>query len=181
RITREYEDAQDRLFRVQTRLTEIGGSAKALSEAEEALANADAELARSPWTAQQIGDLAARARRAEHDAQRRDMQIADISRKRERATLKAAMQAVKVGSPAELLVVLEQRNEAAMRREEALAHLERIRNDAAAGAAAAEIAKLREEKAQLEQRIATQGFARALADVEADLHKALQRSAAGRQ
>ncbi|TMB36266.1 MAG: hypothetical protein E6J61_00635 [Deltaproteobacteria bacterium] len=271
RITREYEDAQDRLFRVQTRLTEIGGSAKALSEAEEALANADAELARSPWTAQQIGDLAARARRAEHDAQRRDMQIEDISRKRERATedgevaadpfwlspwfngglfvgvaidvvalllghpalalialipflaplvavlryiqvdeerkhlkrhlidlkeqeqavhrrfkeeqatLKAAMQAVKVGSPAELLVVLEQRNEAAMRREEALAHLERIRNDAAAGAAAAEIAKLREEKAQLEQRIATQGFARALADVEADLHKALQRSAAGRQ
>jgi len=271
RITREYEDAQDRLFRVQTRLTEIGGSAKALSEAEEALANADAELARSPWTAQQIGDLAARARRAEHDAQRRDTQIEDISRKRERATedgevaadpfwlspwfngglfvgvaidvvalllghpalalialipflaplvavlryiqvdeerkhlkrhlidlkeqeqavhrrfkeeqatLKAAMQAVKVGSPAELLVVLEQRNEAAMRREEALAHLERIRNDAAAGAAAAEIAKLREEKAQLEQRIATQGFARALADVEADLHKALQRSAAGRQ
>ncbi|TMA21227.1 MAG: hypothetical protein E6J85_08105 [Deltaproteobacteria bacterium] len=101
--------------------------------------------------------------------------------KEEQATLKAAMQAVKVGSPAELLVVLEQRNEAAMRREEALAHLERIRNDAAAGAAAAEIAKLREEKAQLEQRIATQGFARALADVEADLHKAVQRSAAGRQ
>ena len=271
RITREYEDAQDRLFRVQTRLTEIGGSAKALSDAEQALASAEAELSRSPWTAEQIGDLTARARRAEQDAQKRDAQIEEIARKRDRATgdgeasadpfwlspwfngglfvgvaidvvavllahpalalialipflaplvavlrfiqvdeerrhlkrhlqdlkeqeqtvhrrfkeeqapIKAAMQAAKVNTSAELLVILEQRNEAAMRREEALAHLERLRTDAAAGAAAAEIAKLREEKTELEQRIATQGFARALADVEADLHRAVQRSAAGRQ
>jgi len=271
RITREYEDAQDRLFKVQTRLTEIGGSVKALSEAEQTLANADAELARSPWTTEQMGDLAARARRAEQDAQKHAVQLEEIARKRERATadgevaadpfwlnrwfngglflgvaidvvaallgrpslalialipflaplvavlryiqvdeerkhlkrhlqdlkeqeqatnkrfkeeqaaLKAAMQAANVNTPAELLVVLEQRNEAAMRREEALAHLERLRNDAAAGAAAAEIARLREEKTQLEQRIATQGFARALADVEADLHSAVQRSAGGRQ
>jgi hypothetical protein len=271
RITREYEDAQDRLFRVQTRLTEIGGSAKALSDAEEALASADAELARSPWTGDQIGDLAARARRAEQEVQKRDTQMEEIARKRERATedgevsadpfwlspwfngglfvgvaidvvavllghpllallalvpflaplvavlrfiqvdeeqkhlkrhvhelkeqeqavhrrfkeeqalLRAAMQSAKVNTPAELLVVLEQRNEAAMRRDEALAHLERVRTDAAAGAAAAEIAKLRQEKAQLEQRIATQGFARAIADVEADLHGAVGRSAAGRQ
>jgi len=271
RITREYEDAQDRLFRVQTRLTEIGGSVKALSEAEQTLANAEADLARSPWTTEQIRDLAARARRAEHDAQKHGVQLEEIARKRERATadgevaadpfwlspwfngglfvgvaidvvaallarpalalialipflaplvavlryiqvdeerkhlkrhlqdlkeqeqatqkrfkeeqapLKAAMQAASVNNPAELLAVLEQRNEAALRREEALAHLERLRNDAAAGAAAAEIARLREEKIQLEQRISTQGFARALADVEADLHRAVQRSAGGQK
>jgi hypothetical protein len=271
RITRDYEDAQDRLFRVQTRLTEIGGSAKTLSEAEQAVANAEAELARSPWPADQIGNLAALARRAGQDAQKRDTQIEEIARKRERATedgeaapdpfwlspwfngglfvgvaidvvavllghpllalvalipflaalvavlrfiqvdeeqkhlkrhlldlkeqeqalhrrfkeeqapLRAAMQAAKVNTPAELLVLLEQRNEAALRRDQALAHLERVRTDAAAGAAAAEVAKLGDEKTELEQRIATQGFARALADVEADLHQALERSAAGRQ
>jgi hypothetical protein len=271
RITREYEDAQDRLFRVQTRLTEIGSSARTLSDAEESLANAEAELARSPWSGDQIGDLAARARRAEQDAQKRDAQIEEIARERERATedgelsadpfwlnpwfngglfvgvaidvvavllghpvlalvalipflaplvavlrfiqvdeeqkhlkrhvhdlkeqeqavhrrfkeeqapLRAAMQAAKVNAPGELLVFLEQRNEAAMRRDEALAHLERARTDTTAAAAAAEIAKLREEKGQLEQRIATQGFARALADVEAELHGAVERSAAGRQ
>ena len=61
-----------------------------------------------------------------------------------------------------------------MRRDAALAHLDQVRKDAAAGAAAAEVAALQEDKARLEQRIASQGFARAIADVEADLRRAAE-------
>src|SRR5207237_407452 len=57
----------------------------------------------------------------------------------EQAPLRAAMRAASAGTPAELLVLLEQRNEAAMRRDAALAHLDQVRKDAAAGAAAAEV------------------------------------------
>jgi len=86
--------------------------------------------------------------------------------------LRNAMKAAGVNTPGELLGILEQRNEAAMRRDQALARLEQVKQDASAGAAAAEAASLQEEKARLEQRIAAQGFARAVADVEADLRRA---------
>jgi uncharacterized protein YhaN len=99
----------------------------------------------------------------------------------EQAELRAAMRAAGVKSAAELLALLEQRNQAAARRDEALAQLSQLHADPAASAAVSEIATLQEEKARLEQRIAAQGFARAIADVEADLHRAVSRATAAQK
>ncbi|MFL5367388.1 MAG: ATP-binding protein [Myxococcales bacterium] len=268
RMTREYEEAQDRLFRVQSRLEELSGSARALTEAEQAVASAEAELARSPWRAAEVADLAARAARADEDVARRDARLHELAQEREQAAqtrlappepfwlspwfngglfvgiaidvvaallghpvlallglvpfaaalvavlrfiqvdeerkemkrhilelkqeeedvrrrfteqqapVVAAMRAANVKGPAELSALLEQRKEAAARHDAAVARLEQARGDSAAGAAAAEIATLQEERARLEQRISAQGFARTVADIEADLHRAVGRATA---
>ena len=268
RMTREFEEAQDRLFRVQTRLEELSGSARALTEAEQAAASAEAELARSPWPADQVADLAARAARADEEATRRNGQLEELAQEREQAAqtrlsppepfwlspwfnggifvgiaidvvaallghpalallglvpfaaalvavlrflqldeerkelkrhilelkqeeedvrrrfgeqqapLIAAMRAANVKAPAELSAILEQRKEAAMQHGAAVERLAQARGDSGAFAAAAEIATLQEERARLEQRISTQGFARAIADIEAELHRAVGRATA---
>jgi hypothetical protein len=261
RVTRDYEVAQDQLFKVQNRLEEIGGSARSLADAESALKSAEAQLSRSPWPDDQIADLTSRAKRAEQDAARRDIALDDVARKRERAAsdqagspepfwaspwfygglllgiavdviafalrrpllaaialvpyaaalvavlrfiqvdegekearqnlvelkeqeeavkrrfndeqapLRAALRAAKVKTAGELLNLFEERKEAALRRDAARAQVERVRKDSGAAVAAAEVARLQEEKAQLEKRIFAQGFARPMAEIEGDLQK----------
>jgi hypothetical protein len=83
--TRRYEAVQDQLFKVQQRLQELNGIAQRFREAQDELNGIQAELARSPWTPEQMKDLSARASRAKADAKRRDEAIQEIAFKRARA------------------------------------------------------------------------------------------------
>ncbi|HWE25292.1 MAG TPA: hypothetical protein VG496_15250 [Myxococcales bacterium] len=83
--TRRYEAMQDQLFKVQERLHELNAIAQSFREAQDELNSIQAELARSPWTPEQMKDIAARAARAKADAKRRDEAMGDIAFKRARA------------------------------------------------------------------------------------------------
>lgn len=83
--TRRYEAVQDQLFKVQQRLHELNALGQSFREAQDALNTIQAELARSPWTSEQMKDLAARASRAKADAKKRDEAMGDIAYKRARA------------------------------------------------------------------------------------------------
>jgi hypothetical protein len=83
--TRRYESMQDQLFKVQQRLHELGEISRQFREAQDELNGIQAELARSPWSPEQMKDLAARAARAKEDAKRRDESLYDIANKRQRA------------------------------------------------------------------------------------------------
>jgi len=83
--TKRYEGVQDRLFKVQQRLHELGELARRFREAQDRLNSIQAELARSPWTPEQMKDLTARAGRAKEDAKRRDDALSELAYKRQRA------------------------------------------------------------------------------------------------
>ncbi|MFL5310275.1 MAG: hypothetical protein ACJ79H_07475 [Myxococcales bacterium] len=83
--TRRYEGVQDRLFKVQQRLHELGELARRFREAQDRLNSIQAELARSPWTPEQMKDLTARAGRAKEDLKRRDDALSELAYKRQRA------------------------------------------------------------------------------------------------
>jgi hypothetical protein len=83
--TRRYEGVQDRLFKVQQRLQELGDLNRRFREAQDRLNEIQAELARSPWTPEQMKELTARAGRAKEDLKRRDDTLAEIAFKRQRA------------------------------------------------------------------------------------------------
>jgi hypothetical protein len=83
--TRRYEGVQDRLFKVQQRLHELGELGRSFREAQDRLNSIQAELARSPWTPEQMKDLTARAGRAKEDQKRRDDALSELGYKRQRA------------------------------------------------------------------------------------------------
>ncbi|HEX9572825.1 MAG TPA: hypothetical protein VF994_01945 [Myxococcales bacterium] len=83
--TRRYEGIQDRLFKVQQRLHELTELNRRFREAQDELNAIQAELARSPWTPEQMKDLTARAGRAKEDLKRRDDALSELAFKRQRA------------------------------------------------------------------------------------------------
>ena len=83
--TRRYEGIQDRLFKVQQRLQELSELNRSFREAQDELNSIQAELARSPWTPEQMKELTARAGRAKEDLKRRDDAFAELAYKRQRA------------------------------------------------------------------------------------------------
>ena len=83
--TRRYEGVQDRLFKVQQRLHELGELGRSFREAQDQLNSIQAELARSPWTPEQMKDLTTRAGRAKEDQKRRDDALSELAYKRQRA------------------------------------------------------------------------------------------------
>jgi hypothetical protein len=83
-LTQRFEGMQDRLFKIATRLQELGISAQRLKEAEGDVAQAEGELARSPWSKEQIADLTARAGRAKDELKKRDEGLADVAKKKQR-------------------------------------------------------------------------------------------------
>jgi hypothetical protein len=83
--TRRYEGVQDRLFKVQQRLHELGELGRGFRDAQDRLNSIQAELARSPWTPEQMRDLTARAGRAKEDQKRRDDALSELGYKRQRA------------------------------------------------------------------------------------------------
>ena len=84
-LTKKFEGTQDRLFKVQQRLLELGQVHEKVKEGEDELAGIETELARSPWTPEQLTDLLARAARAKDDLRKRDEALADIVTRRPRA------------------------------------------------------------------------------------------------
>ena len=85
-LTRKFEGMQDRLYQVAQRLLDLNTLAGKLNEAEGDLAAVEAELARSPWTPEQMKDLTAKATRVKEDLRKRDESLAEIGRKRQRAS-----------------------------------------------------------------------------------------------
>jgi hypothetical protein len=83
--TKRYEGVQDRLFKVQQRLYELTELNRKFHEAQDKLNAIQAELARSPWTAEQMKELTARAGRMKEDQKRRDDALSELSYKRQRA------------------------------------------------------------------------------------------------
>jgi hypothetical protein len=84
--TKRYEGIQDRLFKVQQRLQELSELSGSFHEAQDKLNSIQAELARSPWTPEQMKELTARAGRAKEDLKRRDDALGELAYKRQRAT-----------------------------------------------------------------------------------------------
>ena len=83
--TKRYEGVQDRLFKVQQRLHELTELNRKFHEAQDKLNAIQAELARSPWTAEQMKELTARAGRMKEDQKRRDDALSELAYKRQRA------------------------------------------------------------------------------------------------
>jgi hypothetical protein len=83
--TRRYEGIQDRLFKVQQRLQELGELNRRFRGAQDQLNAIQAELARSPWTPEQMRELTARAGRAKEDLKKRDDALSELAYKRQRA------------------------------------------------------------------------------------------------
>jgi hypothetical protein len=83
--TRKFEGMQDRLFKVQQRLHDLGLLQEKLKEAEADVAAVGAELGRSPWSAEEMKDLARRAGTAKDLLKRRDADTADVQKRRQRA------------------------------------------------------------------------------------------------
>jgi hypothetical protein len=84
-VTRKFEGTQDRLFKVQQRLLELRQLDDQVKAAEAELAEVEAELGRSPWTPEEMADLAERASHAKDDLKKRDEALAELVSKRQRA------------------------------------------------------------------------------------------------
>ena len=82
--TQRFEGLQDRLFKVQQRLLELGEIAAGVAAAEEKLAGLDAELARVPFTAEQMKHLAEKAAAAKGDQRKRDEALSEVANQRQR-------------------------------------------------------------------------------------------------
>ncbi|HEY6912738.1 MAG TPA: hypothetical protein VI356_25380 [Myxococcales bacterium] len=95
------------------------------------------------------------------------------SHEAEQAPLKAALKAARVDAPDDLLAVFREHEAVLKRREAALARLQELKADPALSRAAAEIPLLDAEKAKLEEQVQATGFSRPVAEIEADLNRAL--------
>jgi hypothetical protein len=83
--TRKFEGMQDRLFKVQQRLHDLGILSEKLKEAEADVAAVEAELGRAQWTPEEMKDIARRATTAKEALKKRDADIADVQKRRQRA------------------------------------------------------------------------------------------------
>ncbi len=84
-MTRKFEAAQDRLFKVAQRLHDLKVQQQKLKDAEADLAAVQEELKRSPWSPEEIKDLTAKASRAKEDLKKRDDGLADVVKRRQKA------------------------------------------------------------------------------------------------
>ena len=84
-MTRKFEAAQDRLFKVAQRLHDLKVQQQKLKDAEADLAAVQEELKRSPWSPEEIKDLTAKASRAKEDLKKRDDGLADVTKRRQKA------------------------------------------------------------------------------------------------
>lgn len=96
----------------------------------------------------------------------------------EQAPLKAALKAARVDAPGDLVAVFREQEAALKRREAALQRLEEMKADPELSRAAAEIPLLAAEKAKLEEQVQATGFSRPVAEIEAELNRALGISSA---
>ena len=76
--TRQFEEAQDKLFKVQQRLHELGEQGGKLVQAEADFAELDSQLTRSLFSPAQVRELTARAQRAAADQKKHGEQLADL-------------------------------------------------------------------------------------------------------
>lgn len=261
--TRKYEGLQDRLYKAQERLLELAAAQKEFDDAKNALNEAEAELARSPWTREQIAQLTERALRAKEDLAKRDTALAEINHKRQNAIrhtpppadsfirnpwfgggvvaglavdglafflkhpvialaalfpwtaalvavlrfievdeadkqaaaykkelkeqedsirrrfkeeqgqLQNAMRLANVESARDLVEVFKEREKVGARREAARTAFEKVKKNPLLARVPVETPILQSEKAQLEQQVSAQGFARPIGEIEADLKAAL--------
>jgi hypothetical protein len=84
-MTRKFEAAQDRLFKVAQRLHDLKVQQQKLKDAEADLAAVQDELKRSPWSPEEIKELTAKASRAKEDLKKRDDGLADVAKRRQKA------------------------------------------------------------------------------------------------
>ncbi|TMA20822.1 MAG: hypothetical protein E6J84_01720 [Deltaproteobacteria bacterium] len=84
-MTRKFEAAQDRLFKVAQRLHDLKIQQQKLKDAEADLAAVQDELKRSPWPPEEIKELTTKASRAKEDLKKRDDGLADVVRRRQKA------------------------------------------------------------------------------------------------
>lgn len=262
-MTKNYEGLQDRLFKAQERILELTAAQKDFDDAKTALNEAEAQLARSPWTKEQIEQLTQRALRSKEDAAKRDQALAEINHKRqhairhtpppadsffrspwfgggvaaglavdgaafflkhpalalaalfpwtaalvavlrfiesdeadkqaasykkelkeqedaikkrfkeEQAQLQNAMRLANVESARDLVEVFKERDKFVQKRDAAKAHFEAVKKNPLLPRVPVELPILQNEKAQLEQQVLAQGFARPIGEIEADLKAAL--------
>jgi hypothetical protein len=84
-MTKKFEAAQDRLFKVAQRLHDLKVQQQKLKDAEADLAAVQDELKRSPWSPEEIKELTTKASRAKEDLKKRDDALADVARRRQKA------------------------------------------------------------------------------------------------
>ncbi|HXN83402.1 MAG TPA: hypothetical protein VN883_13080 [Myxococcales bacterium] len=82
--TKHFEAVQDRLFKAQQRLHELGTLSQQVAAAEADLAALNAELGRSPFTPEQLEQLAGKASSAKADQKKRDDVLGEIALQRQR-------------------------------------------------------------------------------------------------
>ncbi|MGE5048624.1 MAG: hypothetical protein ACM3PC_08665, partial [Deltaproteobacteria bacterium] len=96
----------------------------------------------------------------------------------EQAPIKAALKTARVDAPDDLVAVFREQELGLKRREAALERLQQLKADPELSRAAAEIPLLEAEKAKLDEQVQTTGFSRPVAEIEADLNRALGVSSA---
>lgn len=96
----------------------------------------------------------------------------------EQAPIKAALKTARVDAPDDLVAVFREQELVLKRREAALERLQQLKADPELSRAAAEIPLLDAEKAKLEEQVQATGFSRPVAEIEADLNRALGVSSA---
>jgi hypothetical protein len=84
--TKKFEGMQDRLFKVAQRLHDLSILSEKLKDAEAGVAAVETDLARSPWTTDQIKTLSVKATRMKEDLKKRDDALNEIAKKRQRAS-----------------------------------------------------------------------------------------------
>jgi hypothetical protein len=82
--TQHFEGLQDRLFKIDQQLVELKDLASDVAAAEQQLAAFDAELARVPFTPQQMKQLTEKAATAKSDQRKREEAFAELAAHRER-------------------------------------------------------------------------------------------------
>jgi uncharacterized protein YhaN len=82
--TKHFEAVQDRLFKAQQRLHELSTLSQQVAAAEAELAALNAELGRSPFTPEQLEQIAGKASTAKADHKKRDDMLGEISLQRQR-------------------------------------------------------------------------------------------------
>jgi uncharacterized protein YhaN len=92
-LTRRYEEAQDRLFKVSQRLHELVTTANSLAATEEEVRQLDELAARSPFSPEKVKDLTERAKRADADQRRHADELGELMGEKRR------LQANKPGAP----------------------------------------------------------------------------------
>ncbi len=76
--TRQFEEAQDKLFKVQLRIQELGEQGAKLEAAEHAVEELTSQMTRALFTPAQVRDLLQRAQRATADEKKHAEQLAEL-------------------------------------------------------------------------------------------------------